>query len=99
MNWDVADLETALQAGGFEPEQVHVERHDEGRTLTAEHLARWFDADTVDDGRPSYAARLQAAGLGGEALEGVSSRYRRQLQGATVTWESATVYVVAVSRR
>jgi putative ATPase len=99
VNWDVADLQSALQAGGLEPEQVYVERHDEARTLTADHLARWFAADTIDDGRPSYAARLQAAGISGEALDSINSRYRRQLQGATVSWESVTVYVVAGPRR
>ncbi len=99
VNWDVADLEEALQAAGLQPEQVHVERRAEERTLTADHLARWFDADTVDDGRPSYAARLKAAGISSEELNSISSRYRRQLQGVAVAWESATVYVSAEPRR
>jgi putative ATPase len=99
VNWDVADLEEALRTGGLEPEQVHVERHEEERMVTAEHLARWFEADLVDESRPSYGARLQAAGITGEELGEVVARYRSQLQGVSVPWESATVYVVAVPLR
>jgi hypothetical protein len=78
---------------------VHVERHEEERMVTAEHLARWFETDLVDESRPSYSARLQAAGIAGEELAAVVTRYRSQLQGVTVPWESAAVYVVAVPRR
>ncbi|MDT8306065.1 MAG: AAA family ATPase [Anaerolineae bacterium] len=95
VNWDVAEVEAALRAGGLEPEQVRVERHEEQRTLTAEHLARWFETETVDGARPSYAARLEAGGITGPELQEVATRFRRQLQGVSVAWESSTAYVIA----
>ncbi len=95
VNWDVADLESALHAGGLAPQQVHVERYDEQRQLTADHLARWFEDEQSRAARPSYAARLRAGGLTGAELQTVAARYRSQLQGATVSWSSVIVYVVA----
>ena len=92
----MADLQAALRAGGLEPQQVHVERSVDERTVTAEHLARWFEADTVDDTRPSYSARLQAGGITDKELQAIAAHYRQQLQGTAVAWESATAYVVAV---
>jgi putative ATPase len=95
VNWDVADLESALRTGGLEPQQVHVERHDEQRQLTADHLARWFGEQPTQASRPSYGARLHSAGLTDAELEEVAARYRSQLQSRTVSWASAVVYVVA----
>ena len=84
VNWDVANLESALRAGGLEPQQVHVERHEEQRQLTADHLGRWFEVEQGRAARPSYAARLQAGGV-----------TSAELQDVTVPWSSAIVYVVA----
>jgi putative ATPase len=95
VNWDVAELQAALRAGGLEPQQVHIERNEDERTVTPEHLARWFEADTVDGTRPSYGARLRVEGSTKKELQAIAARYRHQLQGTTVAWESTMVYVVA----
>jgi len=95
VNWDVANLESALRAGGLEPQQVHVERHEGQRQLTADHLGRWFEVEQGRAARPSYAARLQAGGVTSAELQEVAARYRSQLQDVTVPWSSAIVYVVA----
>lgn len=95
VNWDVGDLESALRAGGLEPQQVYVERHEEQRQLTAGHLARWFEGEAGSAARPSYGARLRAGGVTEAELQEIAARYRSQLQGVTVSWASAIVYVVA----
>jgi putative ATPase len=95
VNWDVADLEQALRRAGFSRVHVETERQKDERRLTSRHLERWFEVEMTEDGRPSYGARLGQAGLTTAEVEAVAHRYRRQLEGATVTWHSTVATVVA----
>jgi len=94
VNWDLPDLEAALQAAGL---RLHTalayETHAEERRLTAAHLARWF---TVSDspGRPTYASRLRVC-LSATELQRVEACFRRQLLDQIVPWRTTLVYVVA----
>jgi putative ATPase len=94
VNWDLPDLEAALQAAGL---RLHTalayETHVEERRLTAAHLARWF---TVSDspGRPTYASRLRVC-LSATELQRVEACFRRQLLDQIVPWRTTLVYVVA----
>ena len=95
VNWNVADLEARLHAAGFADVQAQVEGQREERTLTAGHLARWFEAEEAYESRPTYAQHLRDAGLSADEVETVARFYRRQLEGETVMWESTVVYVLA----
>ena len=95
VNWDVEDVEATLAAAGFASVGVQIEQQTGERQITAGHLERWFRAEEVAPGRPSYVARLHAAGLTGEEVEAVEAVYARQLKNETKRWTSAILYATA----
>ncbi len=97
VNWDENDLAAALQAAGLDA-QLTVEKQTEQRRITAVHLARWFPDGAVYQIKPSYAQRLQAAGVTEEELGQVSRLYRRQMQGSVLSWQTAIAYIWLVNK-
>ena len=94
VNWDADDLEIILQAAGFELRTpLCVETQDEERRITAETLARWFDAQAANR-RPSYAQHLLKR-LDAADVARVEACYRRQLGDQIVPWRMAWIYVTA----
>ncbi len=94
VNWDETDWETAVPEAGLTG-QIITERQTEQRRITPAHLARWFPADDVYQAKPAYGQRLQAGGLTDVEVKEVMGVYGRQLQNQTVTWQSATLYLLA----
>ena len=94
VSWDEDLLKTALHEAGFDVVHAQRARQTEQRQLTAAHLERWFATETVAGGRPSYAARLRAAGMDDEEVAQIEQRYRQQLQDETVAWETTLVYAL-----
>ena len=95
VNWDVADLEAALEAAGFILISAsQCDTQVEERRITAAHLERWFSVST-ERARPSYASRLLTQ-LTAAELQRVEMCMRRQLLEHTVSWQTRLVYITAV---
>lgn len=96
VNWDVPELEAALQQAGFERvAPLEREIQDEERHISAAQLARWF---TVPDGvrrQTSYAGHLLTC-LSVDELSQVETCFRRQLQDQIHTWRTTLVTIRAV---
>ncbi|GIX48222.1 MAG: ATPase AAA [Candidatus Tectimicrobiota bacterium] len=93
VNWDVAELEAALQAAGFRCLQPPLcEVQEEERCLTAAHLDRWFGRDTPG----TYASRLRRW-LTADELACVEACFRRQLLEQVVPWRTTFAVVVALA--
>ncbi|GAB4523409.1 MAG: AAA family ATPase [Anaerolineae bacterium] len=92
VNWDVSDLEQALEATGLV--EIHVELVEQTTqvTITPSLIDRWFEPSRTD--RPSYGQRL-AALLTEEELDQVRDLFARALTGQTVEWTSAIAFVQA----
>jgi putative ATPase len=94
LNWDLADLEVALQAAGF---RLHAalscEMQTAERRITAAHLGRWFTVSDSQD-HPTYASHLLAH-LTAAELQRVEARFRQQLLDQIVPWRTAVTYVTA----
>ncbi|MGE3537955.1 MAG: AAA family ATPase [Candidatus Tectimicrobiota bacterium] len=98
VNWDVADLEAALQQAGFAlsaPPQCVLQ--SEERRITTAHLERWFASPANGSERPTYAAQLLGAISPGE-LQRLAVCAQRALLEQPVPWQSTVVYVAAVCR-
>lgn len=95
VNWEVADLEEAVRKAGFTQAHLEIERRTVQRTITAEHLQRWFEVQELPDGRLSYAVRLRQGGLSQAQVQEVWHLYRRQLQEETVAWRTVVAFVAA----
>ena len=93
VNWEAADLETALQEAGLSEVQVEIEKQVIQRHIGAEQLARWFGPDS-GRGRPSYARRLSQH-LSAEELAQVQALYTNQLRDRAVAWTSSIAYLSA----
>ena len=94
VNWDAPDLEAILRAAGFELRTpLCVETQDEERRITAETLARWFNAQAANR-RPSYAHHLLKC-LSADEVTRVEACYRQQLHDQIVPWRTSWVYVTA----
>ncbi|MGQ4807385.1 Holliday junction ATP-dependent DNA helicase RuvB [Candidatus Entotheonellaceae bacterium PAL068K] len=97
VNWDLPELEAALQEAGFQVRgELKYSLQEAERRITAAQLDRWFSV-AAEAARPSYASRLLAY-LTPEELQRVESCYRRQLLDQTVLWPTTLVFVVGVAR-
>lgn len=95
VNWDMADLETALQAAGLPLQApLRLEIQEEERRLSAAMLERWFQRSTTG-ARLSYAQHLLRQITAAE-LQRVEACFVRQLREQTVLWGTAVVYVTAM---
>ncbi len=95
VNWDGDDLVALLTAVGLSSVRVTLDRRADERRLTNEQFDRWFAAERGEDGRPTYAEHLRAAGLSDAEVETVAARYRRHLAGKSVPWASTMAYATA----
>ncbi|MCP5100419.1 MAG: AAA family ATPase [Chloroflexi bacterium] len=93
VNWNEAELITALQKLGLTQINKRLTTETQQRRITAVHIERWFGETAVDEIRQSYAQRLGAAGLENEALSNVEKLYRRQLQDQTIPWQTKILYL------
>jgi putative ATPase len=94
VNWDVADLETALIAAGFTLISAsQCDTQVEERRITAAHLERWFGV-SAEHARPSYAGHLLTQ-LTAAELQRVEVCMRRQLLEGIVSWQTRLVYLTA----
>jgi putative ATPase len=97
VNWDEDALADALRGAGFTSVEAVSELQIEDRRIMVNHLERWFGKQDgqFSDKRPTYAARLAAAGLDAEEIELIANTYRRQLLNKTVKWQSTITFVTA----
>jgi putative ATPase len=96
VNWDLPELEAALQAAGFQvqdQDQLRYDTQEAERHITAAYLSRWFSVSAAA-ARPSYASRLRTH-LSPEELPRVEACFRRQLLEQIVPWRTTLVYVAA----
>jgi len=91
VNWDAADLQSALYAAGLADVDIQVETVTLQQHIGAEQLARWFVA-SPDRQRPSYAQHLHRL-IPAEELAQVQTLFERQLRDRTVAWASQVVYL------
>jgi putative ATPase len=96
VSWDVADVQAAFQAAGLDAVAVQVESPTTQQHVSAEQLARWFDA-SADRRRPTYAQRLRQH-LSSDELAQVQALFERQLRNQAVSWTSQVVYLSAYKR-
>ncbi len=96
VNWDEDVLAEGLRDAGFVDVLATSEQQVEDRRITTRNLDRWFgNLDTRNsDKRPTYAARLAAAGLNESEIELISDTYRHQLLNQIVKWHSTLAYIV-----
>lgn len=93
VNWDEADLMAAGRAAGLFVEG-EVEREEAERRISPVDLDRWFKIENVQyqTGRDTYANHLLKV-MTADELGKVRALYRRQLEGQTVSWSTATFYL------
>ena len=96
VNWDVADVQAALQAAGLAAVTAQVESPAAQQHVSAEQLARWFDAG-ADRQRPTYAQRLRQH-LSADDLARVQALFERQLHDQSASWTSQVVYLSAYKK-
>jgi putative ATPase len=96
VNWDVADLESALHAAGLSDVHSHEETQIARQPIGPEQLSRWF-GESSDRGRPTYAMHLRRT-LSPKELAGVQALFERQLPGQAVDWTAKVVYLSARQR-
>jgi len=93
VNWDLTDLQDALQSAGFEQIAAGVETEATEMLITPALLERWFST-TGSGERPTYARHLLR-----QLSPGELAQFREALERAslnqTVTWESRTAFIVA----
>jgi putative ATPase len=94
VNWDVADVQTGLEAAGFTLASQQLDREKGQRRLTKGHLARWF-GQSGDESPGTYGQKLLDGGLSAKEVEKVHALYRRQLEEQILGWETAVAYIVA----
>ncbi len=96
VNWDEDALVDALRDAGFVDVQATSEQQVEHRRIASHQLDRWFGSiDGPSAGkRPTYAARLAAAGLDESEVELIGDTYRLQLLNQIVKWQSTLAYIV-----
>jgi putative ATPase len=92
VSWGVDDVLAAAAAAGLRVLSHAVVPLVEERRLTPAHWDRWFGAPQAGE-RPTYAARLSAAGLDPTAVERIGRLYRRQLLDRTWPWTSQTLFL------
>lgn len=96
VNWDVPELEAALQQAGFElAAPLEREIQDEERHVSAAQLARWFAVPDGPRRQTSYAGHLLTCLSANEVAE-VETCFRRQLQDQVHTWRTTLVTIRAV---
>ena len=98
VNWDVADLETAVQAANLDLHQLQTETETMQRRITKQHLNRWFNTEEMEGEKLSYRSRLKQGKLTKKEVDIVSTLYRRQLQNKIVDWHTKVLYITAVSK-
>lgn len=96
VNWDEADLQTAVSAASLTISQQQMETETSQKRITAVQLARWFSVEEVYGERLSYGRRLRQAGLTEKEVDRVAKLYGQQLREQTVAWHTKVLYVTAV---
>ncbi len=96
VNWDLPELELALQQAGFElMAPLEREVRDEERHISAAQLTRWFAVPKPSGRQTSYAGHLLTR-LSADELTRVETCFRRQLQDQVLTWRTTLVMIRAV---
>jgi putative ATPase len=93
VNWETADLVTALKTAGFSAVDVQLEKQMTKQRIGADQLERWFGAG--DDNRASYGERLKVGGIQPKDIERVAGLYRRKLIEQVVDWETNLTLITA----
>lgn len=88
VNWDLNDLETALNAAGFQA-TIQLEHTQIETRITPALLARWLNPGTD---RPSYGDRLAEVFSSAE-LERIKAVLTQQLTHQIVQWQGAIAFV------
>jgi putative ATPase len=101
VNWDLADLRSALERAGFEDVAVHEEVQVVEMLISSATLDRWFATDpratgSVHHDRPSYAQHLLHCLATSEVAQ-VEALVRRQLDGRTIPWRTRLAFAVGQS--
>ncbi|MEJ2734081.1 MAG: AAA family ATPase [Anaerolineae bacterium] len=91
VNWDVPDLERALEQAGYGEVSVQEQIQASEMLVSPATVERWFAMDP-EPGRPSYAQHLQRR-LTAEELVEVAALFQRQLAGQAVAWQTCIAYV------
>ncbi len=96
VNWDAADLTTALTTAGWEILHQAERTLTEERQVSASQLDRWFQPSPPNSQptSPPYVHFLQAVGLTAEQIEQVAALYRRQLLATPLVWHTAVVFFI-----
>ena len=96
VNWDVPELEAALQQAGFELiAPLQRETQTEERHISAAQLGRWFAVSERAERQTSYAGHLLTK-LSPEEVAQVERCFRRQLQDQARPWRTTLAIVQAV---
>jgi putative ATPase len=97
VNWDVPELEAALQQAGFELlAPLEREVQDEERHISAAQLHRWFAVPGPAGRQTSYAGYLLTR-LAADELTRLETCFRRQLQDQVLPWRTTLVTIRATS--
>jgi len=92
VNWDIDDLQDALDLADFEQVAVQEEAQGSEILISKATLDRWFDASANRD-RPSYAQHLLCC-LTMDELTEVQALFHRQLAGQAVAWQTRMAFPV-----
>jgi putative ATPase len=97
VNWDVPELEAALQQAGFELlAPLELEIQDEERHISAAQLDRWFAVPDQAGRQTSYAGYLLTR-LAADEFTRLETCFRRQLQDQVLPWRTTLVTIRATS--
>jgi len=93
VNWDAADLQSALEAAGFGEIALQTEVQEAEMLVSPATIAHWFRIE-AEGGRPSYGQRLLEH-IDLAELERLQALFQRQLGGEIVIWRSQILFVQA----
>jgi putative ATPase len=91
VNWDGTDLQSSMEAAGFEEIVLEEETQEAEMLISKATLDRWFATETDLD-RPSYGQHLLRRISPGELLQ-VQALFNGQLANKTVPWQTRLAFV------
>ena len=94
VNWDVPDVEQALDEAGFESIVVETETQTADKLLTPALIGRWFDL--LSQGSRSTYAQHMLNHISSDELDAYRGLIERTLSNQTVRWQSRLAFVVAM---
>jgi putative ATPase len=91
--WQPEDLCAACTYANLDV-QIHIEPMQTSVYIDESVLSRWFDMQSQQSERPSYAAQISPL-FSAVEMEQIRAAFYRQLMHQKVEWQSATLFLIA----